>query len=104
LLGNPSKREWVSEFEVHVGMLENSLLPVKSLMTETELFWGNSDGTSIKQNELWKPTYCRFIRFIPKKWNEHIALRCEVYVSLSFVFFDFYKNFNGSERKCSVIF
>ncbi|XP_031573542.1 lactadherin-like, partial [Actinia tenebrosa] len=44
-----------------------------------KVFTGNSDGETVVRHVLPTVMYVRFVRFNPVTWNEHIAMRVEVY-------------------------
>ena len=44
-----------------------------------QVFIGNVDTSSVVQNKLKMPQITRWIRIVPRSWNNHIGMRVELY-------------------------
>ena len=49
------------------------------LLTLLQIFIGNTDRNTVVKNDLETPLNTRWLRFLPKSWNNNIAMRVEVY-------------------------
>lgn len=44
-----------------------------------QVFIGNMDAKSVVQNQLKMPITTRWLRIVPRSWNNHIGMRVELY-------------------------
>ena len=44
-----------------------------------QVFIGNVDTSSVVQNKLKMPQVTRWVRIVPRSWNNHIGMRVELY-------------------------
>ncbi|KAG5270195.1 hypothetical protein AALO_G00189850 [Alosa alosa] len=70
---------FVSAFKVAFCDDGDSWKVLKDPNTRTDkIFQGNIDNNTHKKNVFDPPFYARFVRFLPWKWNKHIAVRMEL--------------------------
>ncbi|XP_041918542.1 lactadherin-like isoform X2 [Alosa sapidissima] len=70
---------FVSAFKVAFCDDGDSWKVLKDPNTRTDkIFEGNVDNNTHKKNVFDPPFYARFVRFLPWKWNKHIAVRMEL--------------------------
>lgn len=44
-----------------------------------QVFIGNMDAKTVVQNQLKMPITTRWLRIVPRSWNNHIGMRVELY-------------------------
>ncbi|XP_054713671.1 uncharacterized protein LOC129223130 [Uloborus diversus] len=76
--GHPNKDQWVSAYEVAYSNDEDHWITVEDEKGDAIEFTGNIDSSSPIVNVLPHTIEAQYIRIIPKKWENQIALQAEI--------------------------
>ncbi|XP_029459292.1 coagulation factor V [Rhinatrema bivittatum] len=75
-----STEMFVKAYAIHYSANGNDWQPYIDESTSLEkIFTGNTDGRRNAKTRFSPPIFSRFIRIIPKMWNQRIALRLEIF-------------------------
>ncbi|XP_067028180.1 nidogen-like isoform X4 [Acropora muricata] len=76
--GDEKEREWVKTYLLTTSRDGQKWISYKERRRK-RVFIGNMDAKSVVQNQLKMPITTRWLRIVPRSWNNHIGMRVELY-------------------------
>lgn len=76
--GEEKEKQWVKTYELMTSV-DGERWTVYREGGRKRIFLGNVDTGSVARNELKMPLRTRWLRIVPRSWNNHIGMRVEFY-------------------------
>ncbi|XP_031555918.1 retinoschisin-like [Actinia tenebrosa] len=77
--GDPTTDEWVTKFVLLYFSNGQNFKPLKDEHDDINIFIGNNDSSTVHRQNIPLPVIVSQIIILPKKWNNNVGLRMELY-------------------------